>query len=250
MGGFVAVDGVVGCDVLPVDDPAVTSGWSVFETMLGEAGIIGDLEGHLARLRRSAAAALVPWPSADLVPELTAAAASGPLVRIRVTLTGGGRRVVQAEPADVRRRFGTVRVATGPAGDEPWLGRAVKHSSRAPWRVAVLRSGVDDVVLVRSGRLLEATTAAVLAVVNGELWSAREGVLPSVTLDRWLGVAATLGVAVHAEGADIGSRFDGLYLVSATRELAPVVEIDGQTQPGPEAVGRALCAAAGHHPWP
>lgn len=249
MGCYVAVDGIVGRDVLPVDDPAVTVGWSVFETLLAEAGVVGDLDAHLDRLRRSAAAAFIPWPQVDLAAEVTAAAVTGPLVRIRVTLTGGGRRIVTAESADPARRFGPVRVVTGPAGDEPWLGRSVKHGSRAPWIVAVRRSGVDDVVLLRSGRLLEATTAAVLAVVGGELWSAGEEVLPSVTLDRWLGVAARLGVPVHRRGADAGATFDAVYLVSATRELAPVVALDGLQLRGADAVGRALTAAVGCYPW-
>lgn len=250
MGIFVAVDGVVGRDVLPVDDPAITVGWSVFEALSAEGGVLSDLDGHLERLRRSAAAALIPWPDVDLVPELEAAAAVAPVARVRVTLTGGGHRIVRGEPFDPARRFGRVRVVTGPAGDEPWLGRTVKHGSRAPWIVAVRRSGVDDVILVRDGRILEATTAAVMAVIAGEIWAAREDVLPSVTLDRWLGVAARLGVPVRREGAPVAAAFEGLYLVSATRELAPVVEIDGRPRPGPEPVGRALCAAVGSDPWP
>lgn len=250
MDAYVAVDGTVGRTVLPVDDPAITLGWSVFETMLAEGGVVNDLDAHLARLRRSAAAAEVPWPDADLASEVRAAATVAPLARLRVTLTGGGHRIVQGHAADPARRFATVRVVTGPAGDEPWLGRTVKHGSRAPWVVAVRRSGADDVVLVRSGRFAEATTAAVIAVVNGELWAAHDDVLPSVTADRWLALARRLGIRVHHRGADVRAHLDGMYLASATRELAPVVELDGVARIGPEPVGRALVAAAGVDPWP
>lgn len=231
---------------IPVSDPGFLLGWTVFETFAASPGCLERLDEHLERLRASASAALVPWQEGLEAEIVMAVQAFGAPARVRVTLTAGGRRVIAVSPQDTSRWNSPVRAARGPYRDEPFLGGRPKHSSRAPWAVAVARSGVDEVLLVDAeGRFTEGTTCGVLAVIEGVLWTAPDDgrILPSTTVIDLLRRAEALGVPVRREGPTAAGPWDGLYIASATRDLAPVVELDGVALPGWEAVGRALAAA-------
>jgi branched-subunit amino acid aminotransferase/4-amino-4-deoxychorismate lyase len=225
----------------PVDDPAITLGWSVFETL--------DLhrspwEVHLQRLAASCEAAEVPFPGQPaLIAGLRALAAQAHPQRVRITASASGRFVLLSEPLDPQRRHRPVRAKTGPASREPILGGAVKHASRCPWAVALRRSGVDEVLLVdHQGRFTEGTTSGILAVIGGVLYTAPfdGAILESTTTSALVDRAVRLGVPVVRAGAMADSAFDALYIASATRGLAPVVELDGRPMPGWDPVGRRL----------
>lgn len=247
-GAIMSVDGRIVAPeaaVLPVTDPAFTVGWAIFETMSGHDGRIPRVGAHLDRLAQSAAAALIGFPPrAQLEEELGALAlAHGGTCRIRLTLTGGGHRVIVAEDEEPGRSFRPVRAVRGPHVDDPFLGGAVKHTSRAPWIVAVKRSGVDDILRVDAeGRFTEATTAAIVAVVDGVIWTApHDGrILASTTLQELLDRAARLGLPVRRQGALASGPWDALYVASTTRVLAPVIELDGVALPGWDPVGSLL----------
>lgn len=245
--GWCAVDGVVTplADAkIPVDDPAFLTGWAVFDTL--EVGTGHDRTGkHLERLARSAAAAEIAMPDAALVEaEIDALAARvGGSARVRVTLTGGGRRVVTATPVDASRRHGPVRAVRGLYRAEPFLGGDVKHTSRAPWVVALKRSGVDEVLLVdQDGRFTEGTTSGIVAIVGGELWTApHDGrILESTSVLSVLERAERLGIPVHRQGPLAAGPWDGLYICSTTRDLAPVVELNGRPLIGWDPVGKLI----------
>ncbi len=230
---------------LPVTDPGFTLGWTVFETLVARGDVPSSLDEHLDRLARSCEAACITMPSrAALESEVrrVAARVEGP-ARVRITLTGGGRRVVQAGPLPTGRRWGPVRAARGVHRDEPYLAGAVKHGSRAPWVVALQRSGMDEVLLVDAdGRFTEGTTCGVLAVVDGVLYTApHDGrILPSTTINDLLARAARLGVPVRREGPPASGPWDGLYIASVTRDIAPVVALDGEALSGWDPVGERL----------
>lgn len=234
--------------VLPVTDPAFTLGWSVFEALQVAPGRLGRFEAHLARLKASCAAAEVAFPGeALLVEELTRLTeAYGEPCRVRISLTGGGHRVLTAMKPEEGRRHRPVRAARGVHRDEPYLGGRTKHGSRLPWVVAQRRSGCDEVLLVdASGRFTEGTTSAVLAVIDGVLWTHPDDgrILPSTTVESIVRRANRLGVPVRREAPSAAGPWDGLYIASATRDLAPVVALDGEELPGWESVGRSLAMA-------
>ena len=253
MAAWALVDGVEGpleSAVLPITDPALTVGWSVFETLrVDEDGDAPHLDEHLDRLYGSCAGAVIPFPGADVLRTEVhrAAARCGYPARIRITLTGGGRRLVVATPLDLQRRHRPVRAARGPHVDEPFLGGGVKHGSRAPWVAAVSRSGVDEVLLVdRNDRFTEGTTSGILAVVDGVLYTApHDGrILASTTVTALIARAQALGVPVRLESPCALGPWDGLYIASATRDIAPVIELDGEPLSGWDPVGRRLAAAS------
>lgn len=227
---------------IPVDDVGFTLGWTVFETLRVVDGQVPLLAEHLQRLEGSAAAAGIPFVPLQHEVELLAAKTLG-VYRIRVTLSGSGLRVLTIEPVPEGRRGAAVRCVTGPAVSSPLLSGNVKHGSRAAWVAAVKRAGVDDLLLVDDeGRFTEATTAAILAVVDGRLQTAAsdDRILLSTTLSELLERADRLGIPVDRIGPLAAGPWDGLYVASATRGLAPVVELDGLALPEWEPVGRAL----------
>lgn len=247
--GFAIVDGrPVPLDeaVIPVTDPGFSVGHAVFETLRSDdVGDVRRIEAHLARLRGSAASARIELPPGDvLAAEIRAvASAVGTGARIRVTCTGGGRRVVTGEPLDQSRLHRPVRAVRGPWRADPFLAGSVKHTSRAPWIAAVKRSGADEVLLVdEAGRFTEGTTCAILAVIDGRLWTApHDGrILESTTCAEVLDRAAVAGIPVVREGPPAAGPWDALYIASTTRDLAPVVELDGVALPGWDPVGRSL----------
>lgn len=246
MDGLAVVDGVVMRAeeaTVPATDPGLLLGWTVFETLALPADA-ARIDAHLARLQASAAHMLVPFPGeASLRSDLARVAAAMPAARVRVTLTRGGHRVIVATLPDPTRWGHVVRCVRGPHRDEPFVGGRPKHGSRAAWAVAVARSGVDDVMLVDGdGRFTEATTAGIVAVCGGVVFTAPDDgrVLPSTTVAEVVAAAEAEGVPVVRQGAPAAGPWDGLYLASATRGLAPVVSLDGVALPVGEPVGLAL----------
>jgi branched-chain amino acid aminotransferase len=230
---------------IPVTDPGFTHGWTVFETLLAERAAPPSFAEHMDRLAHSCERACLAMPSPEtLLAEVEDIVRrfDGP-VRVRITLTGGGHRVVVGTPADARRLHRPVRAVRGVHRDEPFLAGAVKHGSRAPWMVALERSGVDEVLLVDAdGRFTEGTSCGILAVVRGTLWTAAHDhrILPSTTVNDLVRRAATLGIPVRRDGPLATGPWEALYIASVTRDLAPVVELDGEALPGWDPVGLAL----------
>ena len=253
MQGWAIVDGRLGPlsqAVLPIVDPAVMLGWSVFETMAADEGAVPELAAHLDRLARSCVEGRIPMPSRGLLAEEVAVVASrqGGAARVRVTLTGGGHRLVVATPRSRDRMHAPMRCVRGEHHHDPNLSGAVKHGSRMGWVLAVQRAGVDDVLLVdEDGRFTEGTTCAILAVVDGVLHTApHDGrILESTCCTRILATAVELGIPVERVGPSAAGPWDGLYVASATRGLTPVVELDGAALPEWEPIGRRLVEAMG-----
>lgn len=252
MTGWAMIDGVespIEAARIPFTDLGFLRGYTVFETLLARDGEPIQLELHLARLEHSSRAALIDCPPRDLlVNEMRSVLSRVPgTVRLRVTLTGSGRRIVTAEPLDLELRWrAPVRAVSGLHHDEPVLGGGVKHSSRIAWVVALRRSGAEEVLLVDAdGRFTEATTAAILAVVDGRLYTApKDGrILASTVCTAVVERAHELGIEVVHRGASASGGWDALYLASATRGLAPVCELDGVALPTWDPVGLRLVHA-------
>lgn len=249
MEGWAMVDGrlvPLADATVPVTDVGFTHGWSIFETL--EAGPGHDPGPNLRRLRQSADASLIAVPSDEtLRTEIDAVAGKlGGEALVRITITGDGRRIVWATPPEPERRHAPVRCARGEHVDQAFLDGSVKHRSRMGWIVAVKRAGVDEVLFVdAAGRFTEGTSCAVLAVIDGVVWTAPwDGrILRSTTLARLLDHCHALGIEVRREGPPASGPWDALYIASTTRSIAPVVELDGQALAGWDPVGLQLSAA-------
>jgi 4-amino-4-deoxychorismate lyase len=247
-------------------DLALLRGEAVFEALRVYGGRPFRLQAHLDRLAASAAAIDLPLPAGleELAGRAAAAAGGGDAV-LRLICTRGPDGTGEGGPAafaictdvpgsfEEERRRGLRLVLLTTATDpllraaSPWLLAGVKTISyalnMAAQRTARAR-GADDAVLVGlGGELLEAPTANLWWRTGHTLHtpSLDLGVLAGITRTVLRELAPGLGLKV-LEGvftAEDLAAADEAFLSSSTREIMPVVEVDGapvaDARPGPAA---------------
>jgi 4-amino-4-deoxychorismate lyase len=253
-------------------DLALLRGEAVFEALRVYGGRPFRLQAHLDRLAASAAAVDLPLPAGlgELAGRAAAAAGGGDAV-LRLICTRGPDVPGEGGPAafaictdvpgsfEEERRRGLRLVLLTTATDpllraaSPWLLAGVKTISyalnMAAQRTARAR-GADDAVLVGlGGELLEAPTANLWWRTGHTLHtpSLELGILAGITRTVVVELAPGLGLKV-LDGvftAEALTAADEAFLSSSTREIMPVVEVDGAPiadgRPGPAAA--ALQAA-------
>jgi branched-chain amino acid aminotransferase len=229
-------------------DPGLLVGMSVFETMRTYAGRVFRLGAHLARLQGSAQALGVPWLGAEAVAREVAVATEGlpAELGVRVTLTAGGTRLIQATPLDHGLVERPLRVVTRVWEPPVWLNGRVKHASRAASEVARTDAHVDEVFWVGlDGMVTEATRSSVFAVIDGVLITPPDDgrILSGVTRAALLDAAAVIGLETAERGFAVDAPFTELYASSTLKELSAVIELDGRPLPGAGPVGRAVVLA-------
>lgn len=234
------VDGVEGAGI-PADDPGFTLGMNVFDTARSYGLAPFRLGAHLDRLYASAAGAHIPTPDRALL-EAEIAAGLVPDAVIRVTLTAGGHRALDIRPlapGTVGRDMRLARVAWPAA---PGMPDWIKRGSRMGWMMAARSLGADEVLLVRGGRILEASRSSVIAAFDGVLVTPplTGEQLPGVTRAAMLEAAAAAGLAMEEAPLPADGPFDELYVASTLKELSPVVWLDGGAGPGGGPCGAAL----------
>lgn len=226
--------------MLRPDDRGVLYGEGVFETVWIRDGVARLRDAHLARMARSAALLEITLPDpAPLVDEAEArwrADGEGALRLVCTAGPAGGEPVLYATvtpvpEAVIAQRADGVRVVTAEAGvsrERPgWSLTTAKTLSYAANLAARRSAGDRDMLWVSTeGYALESPTAGLVWLSDGVLHGvAGDGVLPSVTVAHLLSEAG--GVHGEATVADL-DRSDGIWLVSALRGLAEVIELDGR----------------------
>jgi branched-chain amino acid aminotransferase len=247
-------------------DHGFTVADGVFETLKVTSAGPFALSRHLRRLGRSAAALGLPAPVesvvrsavAEVVGTVDRAVDADPATswRLRITYTGG--------PAPLGSERGdtppTLVVAMAPgrrwpststAVTVPWARNersplvGVKSTSYAENVVALAHAhaaGASEALLSNSrDELCEGTGSNVFVVVGGRALTPPldSGCLPGVTRElvlEWFGAAeADLPMRVLAEA-------DEVFLTSSTRDVHPLVRVDGRTWPTAGPVGARLRA--------
>jgi 4-amino-4-deoxychorismate lyase len=248
-------------------DLALVRGEAVFEAMRVYAGRPFRLRAHLDRLAASARAVELPLPGGleELAARAVAAAGAGDTdVVLRLICTkgpeGSGEPAAFAICSDVPASFEEERrrglrvvlltTATDPLvrAASPWLlpgAKTISYAVNMAAQRAARADGADDAVLVGlGGELLEAPTASLWWRSGHTLHtpSLDLGILAGITRAVLCDLAPGLGLKV-AEGVytagDLAAA-DEAFLSSSTRELMPVVSVDG----APVADGRPGPAAA------
>jgi len=253
-------------------DLALLRGEAVFEALRVYGGRPFRLQAHLDRLAASAAPIDLPLPAGleELAGRAAAATGGGDAV-LRLICTRGPDGPGEGGPAafaictdvpgsfEEERRRGLRLVLLTTATDpllraaSPWLLAGVKTISYA-LNMAAQRTAracdADDAVLVGlGGELLEAPTANLWWRTGHTLHtpSLELGILAGITRTVVGELAPGLGLKV-LDGvftAEALTAADEAFLSSSTREIMPVVEVDGAPiadgRPGPAAA--ALQAA-------
>jgi branched-chain amino acid aminotransferase len=226
-------------------------GDGVFETLRVYAGEPFALDEHLARLRASAAVMRIPVPD-DLEAAAHEVLRANELseARMRITITSG------SGPAGLARGAGTptALVVTLPLTAWPPVATAivsrfrrdedsplagVKKTSLAQSVIALAEAhdaGADDALVLNvAGNLCEATTANVF-LVKDEVAATPPldaGCLAGITRAHVL----ELGAEERTISADDLLQAGEAFLTSSTREVQPLVAIDGRPvgtgEPGP-----------------
>ena len=247
-------------------DLALLRGEAVFEAMRVYGGRPFRLHAHLDRLAASAAAIDLPLPAGleELAARTVAAAGGGDAV-LRLICTKGPEGSGAGGPAafaictdipasfEQDRRRGLRLVLLTTAADpllraaSPWLLAGVKTISYAlnmAAQRAAKAGGADDAILVGlGGELLEAPTATLWWRVGHtpHTPSLELGILAGITRAVVADLAPGLGLKV-LDGvftAEDLTAADEAFLSSSTREIMPVVQVDGtpiaDAHPGPTA---------------
>jgi 4-amino-4-deoxychorismate lyase len=233
-------------------DLALVRGEAVFETVRVHRGRPFRLGAHLDRLGASAAALDLVLPEGlEELARRAVAAAAGRDAMLRLVCTRGPEQA--AAPAafaicselpaayEQERRRGLKLVLLTLACDplvraaSPWLLPGVKSTSYAvnmAAQRAARATGADDAVFVGlGGELLEAPTASLWWRSGDTLYtpSLQLGILAGITRAALLELAPGLGFRV-LEGVFTAEDLlgaDEAFLSSSTREVMPVVEVDG-----------------------
>ena len=245
MDELASVNGTIGpADemTIPVTDEGLLRGDGVFEVARLYAGRLFAWDEHVARLVRSAANVRLEFDPDAAQAEVAvlldrAGAVDG---TVRLVITRGGRRIAVLAPLPDRPptvTLGTVEYAPTRVLD------AVKSLSYAANMLATRLAhdaGADEALLVTpDGRVLEAPTSAFFYVRGGRLHTPplADHVLDSITRRH---VLALTGAGERSLERDELAGLDEAFLASTTREVQPVVAIDGRSLPA----GPVTAAAA------
>lgn len=247
---------------VPVLDRGFIFGDGVYEVVPIYGGKPFRLQQHLARLARSQETIGIPNPHTDpewiaLIDRVVRAnGLSDQMVYIQVTR--GVARRTHAFPREVTP---TVLIMTNPmslpsaamreqgvacvtAEDKRWLYCQVKSTSLLGNVLAAQNAaehGVTETIQFRDGALTEASASNVWVVVKGRISAPPKDnlILEGIRYGWMEEMCAALDISLEARqiSQDEVMAADEVLLTSASKEILPVVTIDGKTigsgEPGP-----------------
>lgn len=266
--------------VLPLNDLGILRGYAIFDFLRTYSGRPIFARDHIRRLFRSAGqlGLALPWTEPELLGlvEQTLARNRHPESGVRLLVTGG-------PSADFITPLGSPRLAIMATALRP-LPEAlyrdgasvvtVPHQRHLPgakstdYIRAILalaearrRQAIEALYTDAEGWVTEGTTSNVFAVAGGRLATPEEGILPGITREKVLALAAAI---VPVDRRRIARRellaAEEVFITSSSRMIVPIARIDGEPvgagRPGPvtrrlmevfEAFTRRL-AAAGREP--
>jgi branched-chain amino acid aminotransferase len=232
------------------------NGWGVFSTIRIYDGVMFAWERHWERMRTDAGRMRVPFPPdrdwlAQRLQRLIEAnlpyanPAWNATLRVAVIRNRGGMFEgpgpmrefdVVAFTADVKQWGDSVKLGLIPnarlAASEFAGTKNLSWSENLTWYERAHEQGLDEVVLLNErGELCECTSANIFAVEGTDVWtpSLDSGCLPGVTRALLLEEIRIPGVRVSEKTllpADLEAAGE-VFITSTTRELLPVVSVQG-----------------------
>lgn len=257
--GIYYVDGVfvpAAEAVLPLSDLAILRGYGVFDFMRTYGGRPFHLDNHIRRLQNSAdlIGLYCPWSHDELseIAEETLKRNDYPEANIRLLITGGDSDDSITPGKNPRLLVMVTPVKTFPAS---WYEAGVKiitaeatryipGSKSTDYIQAILTldnaravDAVESLYIDEQGRVLEGTTSNLFAVFNGQLVTPSADILPGVTRDVVLDIAAsTFKPELRVVTRDELYKAEEVFMTSSNKEVLPVRQVDqeviGNGQPG------------------
>ena len=226
-------------------------GDGVYEVIPVHAGNPLRLPEHLQRLQQSLDAihleASEPWT--EIISDLIELNGSGDLsVYLQVTRGVASKRdhalpdtsqptvFLMATPfipvQDLQQVVGIKAVTVA---DNRWLRCFIKSICLQPnvlLKEQATQAGAQDAILIRDGLVTEAAAANVFVIKDGVIYTApkTELILAGITRDLILELLKGGGLECReqAPSAEMLATADEVWISSSTREIVPVIELDGQ----------------------
>jgi branched-chain amino acid aminotransferase len=228
------------------------AGWGVFSTIRVLDGVLFAFERHWARMCKDAALFHVPMPCSaeeglrDLLQLVEANRAYSASLRVVVVRNDGSvwasaserRSDLIALTSDLHDWGHGVKLALIPQARHaasPFAGtKILSWAMNLTWVEEARARGFDEAVLLNEwGEVCECTSANIFIARGNRVWTPplSSGCLPGVTR----GVILS---EVHVPDFEIGEKLlkptdlesaDEVFITSTTRDLLPVVEIEGKT---------------------
>jgi branched-chain amino acid aminotransferase len=253
--------------VLAPGQVGLLSGWGVFSTLRVAGGVLFAFERHWARMSRDAATLHVPIPAgpekvhAGLLELVEANGAYNATLRAAIVRNGGGMWAgpsngresdLIALTADSKQWGDGVKLAyvkDARHAASPFAGtKILSWAMNLTWLESVQGRGFDEAILLNErGEVAECTSANIFIANGNEVWTPPlgSGCLPGITRELLL-------EEIHAPGIRTGEKVlmpadlesaDEVFITSTTRDLLPVLEIEGRKTGRSAKVHNALQAA-------
>jgi branched-chain amino acid aminotransferase len=227
------------------------TGWGVFSTIRVSRGVLFEFPRHFARMQRDAALLRVPFPANSdwlerrLLRLVEANQATEATLRVNIVRNKGGL----FQGPDIEHDFDVVAFTAdiNVWGDSVRLG--IVHNARHaanPFAGAKVTSwifnlnmyaearerGLDEVILTNErGEVSECTSANIFAVFGSHVRTPplSSGCLAGITRELLLTEIHVGGLNVTEQPLTLEDldRADEVFITSTTRDLLPVIEIDG-----------------------
>ena len=249
--------------VLSPGQVGLLAGWGVFSTLRVAEGVLFAFERHWARIQRDAALFHVPLlETADelhsrLLQLVEANHAYNSTLRVAIVRNGGG---MWAGPATGRasdlialtaetKDWGRgVRLAVQPQARHAACDFAgtkiLSWAMNLTWLENAQQRGFDEVILLNErNEVAECTSANIFIANGGKVWTPplSSGCLPGITREVLLNEIRVPGIEVRERPlllSDLETA-DEVFITSTTRDLLPVLEMEGRN------LGRASAAQSG-----
>lgn len=225
----------------------------MFSTIKVIDGVLFAFERHWARMSRDAALMHVPMPASrdgireKLLELIERNGASDSTLRLVAVRNYGGAwegPAVRREPdviaftTDTKnwgRGVNLTYVAQGRHSGSPFAGtKILSWAMNLTWAEEAQSRGFDEVVLLNErGEVSECTSANIFAAKRSEVWTPplkSSGCLPGVTRELLVEEVRVPGYKVIEKTllpTDLESA-DEVFITSTTRDLLPVLAIDGK----------------------
>jgi branched-chain amino acid aminotransferase len=238
--------------VLSVGQAGLLSGWGVFTTLRVADGVLFAFERHWARIRRDAAAFHIRIPDdagevrRKLLELVEANQAHNATLRLVIVRNGPG---MWADPsvgrssdlialtADSKEWGDGVKLAyvwDARHAASPLAGtKILSWAMNLTWLESVQSRGFDEAILLNEhGQVAECTSANMFIANGSQVWTPplSSGCLPGITREVLLGDIHVPGIAIGEKAlmpADLESA-DEVFITSTTRNLLPVLQIEGK----------------------
>jgi len=238
--------------VLSPGQVGLLSGWGVFSTLRVADGVLFAFERHWARIMRDAAAFHIPIPDDSekvrrlLLDLVEANRAFNSTLRLVIVRNGGG---MWADPSP--QRASDVIALTADSKDwgegvklayqanarhaaSPFAGtKILSWSMNLTWLETAQQRGFDEVILLNErGEVAECTSANIFVANGTQVWTPplSSGCLPGITRELLLGEIQVPEIRIGEKALlpeELESA-DEVFITSTTRDLLPVLQIEGK----------------------